>query len=879
MIATGLLVAGVSHGQIQSIRVIFENVTLDEAIQELSLASGVNIVYSPDLLPSKVVDVNIQGRVTDILTQLLRGTNLSFRTQDEQIILFSEEFDQTPFIISGYVEDLESGERLIGAHLIDIATGGGSATNEYGFFSIQTRGGIVGLKTSFLGYQTDTIFITRTRARGTQKVSLRRLAILPGVIIDGEQNNFIVLHPLTSHHFNERQLASKSFLGGEIDVQRYIETQPGVSTGIDGIGGMHIRGGNGDQNLILFDGVPIYHATHAIGILSVFNPLMIREVTLQKGEYPARYSGRLSSVLDVRTKEGSNKQWALQSSIGLATVNAVVEGPVIKDKVGILVAGRRFIPGFYLRNLSSHQKADEGLSGETNYAFADLNAKCNISLTPKDRLYLSIYYGDDSYNDLTGKFTRRGQSTRNDEIKRELNWGSTIGVFRWNHQFGEDLFANLTMTLSSFELQSLDRVEFLESTPGQGDFTGFVTREFKSRIKDASARLDFDHYISNSNRLRYGLTYTRHVLSPKSIAFDDEARLDSFFVDELLDDALFSALRTNAIESGVYLEDEHEISDLVKFSGGVHVSAFDVREQIYWAIQPRMNISLKVADNLYAHAGAGWMTQYLHLLTSSGIGLPTDLWVPATQSAKPQRSFQVSTGMAWRISKQLKVHADIYTRRLRNLVTYREGASFLLRETTVPVGILDAANWEDKITQGSGKARGFEFASNYSGKIADLELAYTYSHSTRQFPELNSGKTFPFRFDRRHALSLSGLVHINDQFTISVSWNYASGVPITLAQLKFENPSSVPSLFPNVDLLEFSERNAYRLPSYHRLDLGAAYVWRMPKATHSIHLDLYNAYNQDNVLYVALTQDDNGFRNQQYTVLPFIPSLSYQLKL
>jgi hypothetical protein len=292
-----------------------------------------------------------------------------------------------------------------------------------------------------------------------------------------------------------------------------------------------------------------------------------------------------------------------------------------------------------------------------------------------------------------------------------------------------------------------------------------------------------------------------------------------------------------------------------------------------------MNISLKVADNLYAHAGAGWMSQYLHLLTSSGIGLPTDLWVPATQSAKPQRSFQVSTGMAWRISKQLKVHADIYTRRLRNLVTYREGASFLLRETTVPVGILDAANWEDKITQGSGKARGFEFASNYSGKIADLELAYTYSHSTRQFPELNSGKTFPFRFDRRHALSLSGLVHINDQFTISVSWNYASGVPITLAQLKFENPSSVPSLFPNVDLLEFSERNAYRLPSYHRLDLGAAYVWRMPKATHSIHLDLYNAYNQDNVLYVALTQDDNGFRNQQYTVLPFIPSLSYQLKL
>jgi hypothetical protein len=259
--------------------------------------------------------------------------------------------------------------------------------------------------------------------------------------------------------------------------------------------------------------------------------------------------------------------------------------------------------------------------------------------------------------------------------------------------------------------------------------------------------------------------------------------------------------------------------------------------------------------------------------------LPTDLWVPATASAKPQKAFQTSFGLAYRISRNFKVHADAYIRRLKNLVTYSEGASFLLREASIQVGILDAANWEDKITQGTGRVQGFELASTYSGKFIDIDLAYTYSNSTREFADLNSGRRFPFRFDRRHAFSISGVIHLSEQFTISTGWTFATGVPITLAELKFLNPSSSPTLFPSVDLLDFSERNAYRLPSYHRLDLGAAYVWRKPKATHSVHLDIYNVYNRDNVLYVGLTSDDSGFRNRKYTVLPFIPSLSYQIKL
>ncbi|HLF63445.1 MAG TPA: TonB-dependent receptor plug domain-containing protein, partial [Saprospiraceae bacterium] len=801
-----------------------------------------------------------------------------FREQDGQIILYRDAGYFAPFSISGYVEDGETGERLFAAHVYDLISGAGAVTNEYGFFSMQTRGKKAMLKASYLGCRQDTIEVDRSSAVYTQQIKLEKLVILREVVIEDEKSRYLVIAPLSEHRNTDRHLASKTYPGGEWDVQRHLEAVPGVSIGTDGIGGMHIRGGNGDQNLVLFDGVPIYHATHAIGILSVFNPLMMREVNLLKGDYPARYAGRLSSVLDVRTKEGNNKQWSLQAGIGPASANALIEGPIVKDKVGILVAARRFLPGFYLRNLSRREKERNGLTGETHYAFTDLNAKCNIALTPKDRIYLSYYHGDDRYNDLTNTRTVDAGGTVTESFERSLKWGNSVGILRWNHQFGLHVFANATFTLSRFELQSHDYVDFTQILPSDEQITGFIKRKFESNIKDAGIKFDIDHFLSNANRLRYGITYTSHAISPKSIAFDDAAQIDGFPINEEDIDALLIKLRSRAVETGVYVEEYADIGSAITISSGLHLSAFDVREKVYWSLQPRLSVRLKILENLQGHISANRMSQYMHLLTSSGIGLPTDLWVPSSATVEPQKATQVSTGLSWQVWPRLRVQSDAYYRAMQNLVAYQEGASFLFREGSVQSGILDAANWEDKVTQGSGTAYGLESLVSYSGPWCNIEIGYTYAHSTREFPELNFGDPFPFRFDRRHAVSVTGVFHFTDQFMVTAGWNYASGIPITLAESKFSHPSSSP-IFPPVEVLEFSEYNAYRLPDYHRLDLGARYYWRKPKATHSLHLDIYNLYNRHNVLYIALVQDGDEFKNQKFTVLPFIPSISYQLKI
>lgn len=860
-----------------------DGVTLDEALRLLSTTSGVQLVYSPDMVPARSADGTYQGEIEEILTTLLYDSGLSFRRENGQIILFRKEAEISPFIVSGYIEDVDSGERLIGAHVYDLQSGMGAVTNAYGFFSLQSRGSDAELRVSYLGYGADTIRIQRHAAGDIQSITLGQLLVLREVIIEDTEDRYMAFEPLASHEVSKRKLETRINLGGEHDPQRFMETLPGVSIGIDGIGGLHVRGGNGDQNLILFDGVPVYHSTHAIGILSVFNPLMVREVRLDKGEFPARYAGRLSSVLDVRTKEGNNKQWSMQSSLGIATVNALVEGPLIRDKAGVLIAARKFVPGFYLRDLSAKEKARDNLSGETSYGFADVNAKVHFALTERDRIYVSFYRGDDDYEDLTGRFTSSGNVITTETFSRTLSWGNSVGVLRWNHQFGKNLFLNTTGILSKFELSTNDNTEFNQRLPDQTEIDGFITRKFESSIRDAGVRLDFDHYLSNRNRLRYGAAVTRHTLAPKSIVFDDEATINGFPVDERGLDELLASLQDRTVESGIYAENEYRVGELLRISGGVHLSRFDVRDATYWSLQPRLSATVSLLPGWNLHASAGKMTQYLHLLTSSGIGLPTDLWVPATPSVKPQNAYQASAGMSWEPAKEWTLQAEYYYRKLENLVAYEEGASFLFREGALPSGIVDAANWENKVTQGTGRATGLEVSAAYEDMHFDFRMAYTYARSTRQFEELNFGKRFPFRFDRRHALSLSGSVYLSERLVIAAGWNFASGIPITLAESRVLHPSSIPIFpsiqFSSVQIIGFSEKNAYRLPAYHRLDLGMKYVWHREKAHHSIQVDLYNVYNRDNILYVTLIQEGDTFKNQQFTVLPFIPSISYHLKI
>ncbi len=858
----------------------FENEDLSNALTKLSLLSETNIIFSPDQIGDRRVTLTFTGTTDQILLRLLSETGMGFKERNGQYVLYVPRRKVVKYFIRGYVEDNETGERLISAHVLETESGIGTSTNEYGYFSLKVPGKTARLHVSYLGFVTDTTQV----AIGDDVISIRmdKSLTLKEVVIYSDSKDRYQVVSLDGSKIDPDRIESSTGLGGEFDLHQYAVQLPGVTTGADGIGGVNIRGGNNDQNLVLMDGVPIYNPTHAIGVLSVFNPYIINDAELTTGSFSARYAGRLSSVIDVHTKEGSFRKWGFTGGIGTLSANALIEGPIVKDKVTLLVAGRIFVPQTFLRKLSIKDKENNGVKGFTNYTFNDINVKLNAILSSRDRIYLSYYRGKDTYKDVTDQRIFTDSTRLFETYDKSLEWGNSVAILRWNHELGKRTFSNLTLTSSQFSLQSLDVIDFKETILTDRPFTieGFVNREFKSRIEDLAVKWDVDHMIGANHRLRMGVSFTRHHFKPKSIAFDDQAEIEGFVVDEgTIDDALFAGLFVKAGEYGLYIEDDVQISPKLHAIGGLRISAFSNGEKTYFNPEPRLKLTYQLTDKLSVEVAASRMVQYIHLLTSSGIGLPTDLWVPSSQAVKPQTAGQVSTGAVWQPESHVSFGWQLYYKRMHNLTQYREGASFLLKEGAVEAGIIDAANWEEKVAQGDGVAYGSEWQAKVHFARWNASVNYTLSKSERKFDDLNFGNPFPFKYDRRHNISTSGSYHLNKVITATANWTYGSGSPITLAESKFLYPGS--GAFLPLSILEIGERNGYRLPAYHRLDLGVSATWQRPKAQHTLNFSLYNVYGRRNLLYVTVTRDSEAqvYENRQFSVLPFIPSFSYQIRL
>ena len=874
-----------SFSQSQQYSFHFEDVLLSEAIAQLGQVSNTNIVFSPGQLVDHRINKVSYGTVEVVLFDLLQGSGLKTLKRGEHYVLFKPRQVSRKYVVKGYIEDAETGELLAGAHVIDLNDGVVASTNEFGYFSLAASVVRPSLAVSYLGYSTDTVRMLAAESPGL--IMLQKSATLKEVVIFSNGMESIEPPTLSTEHFIPDQISSSAGLGGQFDLNNKVVQSPGVTTGADGIGGLNVRGGSDDQNLVLLDGVPVYNPTHAIGILSAFNPSIIREAEMQKASFSARYAGRLSSVLDVRTRDGNINKWGMTAGIGPLTAHAMVEGPILKDKLSILVAGRIFVPQSYLERLSVREKERNGIDGNTRYGFNDINVKLTARLSSRDRLYFGLYRGKDSYKDHTTQRTFNSTQLR-EEFDKDLNWGNKAATLRWNHAFGDKLFSNFTVTASRFALQSLDVYSFNQTEPGsQVTFKGFVSREFKSVIEDIAFKWDMDHVLRSNHKLRYGLSLTHHNFKPKSVAFDDQAEVGQgggvFVIDEqTLDDALFTDFYVKAWEAGLYIEDRFNLHEKVTLNLGLHISAFSDGDITFVDPQPRIGLVYRPRPEIAIDVGVSRMVQYLHLLTTSGIGLPTDLWVPASREVRPESSNQYTLGAGWSISKAFRLRTQIFYKSFDNLVEFREGASFLLEEGSVEASILDAANWEDKVALGEGESYGVEWQAELKQERWSAQVNYTLSKSTRVFDEINYGREFPFRFDRRHQISTSGVFHINKVLSATANWTYGSGAAITLAESKFLYPGT-PSAFASnaIAVLEFGDRHGYRLPAYHRLDLGLSAVWKKPKVEHTLNVSLYNAYGRRNILYVTLipSEDEESFTSSQFTVLPFIPSVSYQIRL
>ncbi|MEM1322160.1 MAG: TonB-dependent receptor [Bacteroidota bacterium] len=849
-----------------------QQASLEEALLELKTQTGVNFAYSNDILSTdKRMTLEMrQLPLKKLLEQILKNTAIEYKVVGRQIVLFRKQKRPTSYTISGYITDRNTGDKLISANIFVPGTRKGTSTNSYGFYSITLDEGPVKLKFSYLGYQEVTKYVD-LKSNLQLLISLSPSLTLSEVVVIARDSINIFPTNMSTDEIPLGRFKTLPALGGEVDVIRLAHLLPGVQTGADGVGGVQIRGGSADQNLVLLDGVPVYNPAHMVGVFSIFNSSAINSTRLIKGSFPARYGGRLSSVLDIRTKEGNKKRLGAEATIGLTSAKVSIEGPIKQDTSSFIFSARQSFLGFYIRPISRRMKENNGQQGESDYNFYDLNGKVNLSFSSKDALYLSFYNGGDRYDNSTNSTSATMTSRFADRARQALAWGNTIATLRWNHQFSSQLFSNTTLAYSRYAFESEDLYTYTNADLASGQtISEFFFSRFNSEIEDLTFKIDFDYVPSLQHYLRFGASVIHHRFRPGLASLYDDIQLQDedialriLFLDTLDNSPV------NNLEYELYIEDDIRWSSRLKTNIGVRASMLSVSDENYFIIQPRVAANYRLNRRLQLKASVSLMSQYLHLLTSSSIGLPNDLWVPSTDRVKPQTAWQWVLGASYEIGKQFVLDLEGYYKRMNNVITFQEGGS---------ISFINADNWENNVTAGQGWSYGTElFLRKDAGRTTGW-FNYTLAWSTRQFDEVNLGRNFPFRYDRRHSFKLALVHKLSNNWDLSGNWVYETGIAVTLpiSEYIFDTPDFSPA-----QALNFGEKNGFRMPANHRLDVGCNYHFSK-KLEHTLSFGVYNLTNSRNPLYYRLSRDPQNIRERTYiqaTLLPIMPYFSYTIRI
>lgn len=765
------------------------------------------------------------------------------------------------YTINGYVSDSETGELLIGANIFDPIRLVGTSTNVYGFFSLTLPADTFSLVFSYVGYSSQIIKVDLKRNKQI-KISLKPSIVLEEVEISATQSERIEESTkMSTIKLPVEQIKELPALLGEVDVLKTIQLLPGVQSGTEGASGIYVRGGGPDQNLILLDGTPVYNASHLFGFFSVFNADAIKNVELIKGGFPARYGGRLSSVLDIRMKDGNMKKFHAEGSLGIIASKLTVEGPIIKDKTSFIVSARRTYMDIIAQPMIRLINGDEYTT--QGYYFYDLNAKVNHKFNDKNRLYLSLYMGDDKFYSNTKPYQYLYDGViYKEQANSGLKWGNLTSALRWNHQFNEKLFGNVTMTYSKYNFQVNNYKESIVIND-TGTLSNIYSIDYLSGINDITGKIDFDFLPNPDHYIKFGFSNIYHTFHPGATTYKIQnsgtTNIDSFE----------GAKEIYANEIALYIEDDYKISSHLKANIGLHYSGFLLKKKYYHSLQPRLAMRYLFDGGWSAKASFASMQQYVHLLTNSTIGLPTDLWVPSTENVKPQKSYQTAVGIAKTIKKKIQFTVEGYYKKMDDLIEYKDGATFLSSET----------DWEKKIETGKGWSYGVEvFLQKKYGNTKGW-IGYTWSKTDRQFENINFGEIFPYKYDRRHDISIALMQKIDELWDFSATWVYGTGNAVTLPTVRYL-PFQQNNKYWWMDEIEsFDEKNSFRMASYHRLDISFRRTVKKKWGKSIWTLGVYNAYNRKNPFYYYFGYDSRGNKAlRRVSLFPFLPSVSYSFK-
>lgn len=763
------------------------------------------------------------------------------------IFISAEIFAQDDkFTISGIISDASSGELLIGATVYEKEDLIGTTSNVYGFYSITLPADTVQIVFSYVGYepQIKEVYLKEDIRLDIDLMSANNLE---EVVITGQKDDFEEVQ-MSSEKLDMKLVKSLPVLLGERDLLKTIQLLPGVQSGSEGTSGIYVRGGGPDQNLFLLDGVPLYNVSHLFGFFSVFNPDGIGSAEIMKGGFPARHGGRLSSVVDIRMKEGSKDRFHGEGGIGIIGSRLTLEGP-IKNKTTYLISGRRTYIDILAQPLIKASTDGDETAG---YFFYDLNGKINHTINKDNRIFLSAYFGNDK---AYSKYEYEYSGIKETE-KIRLAWGNAIVAARWNKIISPKLFANSTFTMSNYR--------FVTSYDASYDDNDLEDEyyEYRSGINDVGFKVDLDYIPKPEHSIKVGLGYTYHTFNPgvSRVEFSD-------------DQVTFGASKVFANEAHLYAEDDWKLSDKWKMNLGIRTTGFLVDSKVRGSLEPRAAFRFLLDDKQSLKASYSYMTQYLHLLTTGSIGLPVDLWVPVTGKIDPQISQQVAFGWSRRINASFELTLESYYKKMSNLLEYKEGAGF---QGT-------GEDWQDKVEAGSGEAYGAEvLLRKNTGKVTGW-LGYTMSWSNRQFENLNFGNKFPYKFDRRHDVSFTFSYAPNEKVDFGLVWVYGTGSALSIGTAQYQNTIDLPGIEMEIPFyaspLEYiEERNSYRLAPYHRLDIAVNFHKQKKKHKRTWTFGFYNMYNRKNPFFLYFQESSNGRKLYQQSLFPILPAITYNFK-
>ena len=779
--------------------------------------------------------------------------------------------------VSGHLYERGSLESLPGGLIYEPVSQTATTTNTYGFYTLTLpyREGMYLVYNSF-GYINDTLWI-RSAENFEYDARLSKVTMLETVNITAEKTNTEQVQ-MSSIKLSTKEIQQVPMLFGEKDVFKTLLLLPGVQSASEGTSGIYVRGGGPDQNLIILDEATIYNASHLLGFFSVFNGDAIKSVELIKGGFPARYGGRLSSVIDINMKDGNKDSYHVEGGVGVISSNLMVEGPIIKDKASFMISGR----ATYLDLLMLPLMKIAGSGATGGYYFFDLNGKLNFDLSKKDKLYFSAYFGRDKFH-VSQSDHSYGTT---DKYRMGLFWQNATATARWNHLFTNKIFSNLSFVFSDYTMNTYMKYKYFygSNDPDNEMFSS----DFNSGIRDYTLKYDVSFHPNATHRILAGAAVTYHEARPNAMTMKTDT-LTLRHVD-----------KNRGLEYAVYVEDEINIRNKFRINPGVRLVGFSVPRKTWFSPEPRLSMSYNFLPNLALKASYAMMSQNMILLSTSTIGLPTDLWVPVTDKIRPQRSQQVALGLHYDLQKpRLSFSLEGYYKQMNHILAYKEGTSYF---TSVIQQLLEEeqsnsfeSQWTNNVTSGKGWSYGVEFLVRKEvGKFTGW-VGYTLSWTKQQFDELNFGEPFFARYDRRHDVSIVLMYSPTKKINLSLSWVFATGNAVTLPTSvytaetlddylnNFLPPEEFPSNYYGF-VENYGKKNDFRMKPFHHLDIGVQFIKPHKKNNGQsiFEVSIYNVYNHHNPFFYFTEQDYvNGqarYTLKQISIFPIIPTFTYHFK-